>query len=37
MGSHLIQHGDGVKDVAFQVEDLEQIIKVLILFLTIID
>lgn len=27
MGSHLIQHGDGVKDVAFQVEDLEGIMK----------
>ncbi|XP_012943898.1 4-hydroxyphenylpyruvate dioxygenase [Aplysia californica] len=27
MGRHLIRHGDGVKDVAFQVEDLEAIIK----------
>lgn len=28
IGSHLVKHGDGVKDVAFQVEDLDSIIKV---------
>ncbi|XP_045134415.1 4-hydroxyphenylpyruvate dioxygenase-like [Portunus trituberculatus] len=27
MGKHLIQHGDGVKDVAFTVEDLDAIMK----------
>lgn len=27
LGEHLIQHGDGVKDVAFAVEDLEFIMK----------
>lgn len=27
MGQHLIQHGDGVKDVAFTVEDLDAIMK----------
>ncbi|KAM6970502.1 4-hydroxyphenylpyruvate dioxygenase [Aplochiton taeniatus] len=27
MGEHLIKHGDGVKDVAFQVEDLDFLIK----------
>lgn len=25
---HLIKHGDGVKDVAFEVEDLESIVQV---------
>jgi hypothetical protein len=29
MGDHLIKHGDGVKDVAFAVEDLDEIVKVL--------
>uniref|UniRef100_A0A8C7MQH0 4-hydroxyphenylpyruvate dioxygenase n=1 Tax=Oncorhynchus kisutch TaxID=8019 RepID=A0A8C7MQH0_ONCKI len=28
MGEHLMKHGDGVKDIAFQVEDLEFLIKV---------
>ena len=28
MGNHLVTHGDGVKDVAFEVEDLEGIMKV---------
>lgn len=28
MGRHLITHGDGVKDIAFTVEDLDAIIKV---------
>lgn len=27
MGSHLVRHGDGVKDVAFSVQDLEGIVK----------
>ncbi|XP_064612071.1 4-hydroxyphenylpyruvate dioxygenase-like [Liolophura sinensis] len=27
MGKHLVKHGDGVKDVAFQVEDLDAIVK----------
>ncbi|CAI9744322.1 4-hydroxyphenylpyruvate dioxygenase-like [Octopus vulgaris] len=27
MGQHLVKHGDGVKDIAFQVEDLEAIFK----------
>uniref|UniRef100_A0A7N8XCK9 4-hydroxyphenylpyruvate dioxygenase n=1 Tax=Mastacembelus armatus TaxID=205130 RepID=A0A7N8XCK9_9TELE len=28
MGEHLIKHGDGVKDIAFQVEDCDFLIKV---------
>ena len=28
MGAHLVKHGDGVKDVAFSVEDLDAIVKV---------
>ena len=28
MGDHLVQHGDGVKDVAFTVEDLDAIVEV---------
>jgi len=28
MGEHLVKHGDGVKDVAFTVEDLNEIVKV---------
>ncbi|XP_049856655.1 4-hydroxyphenylpyruvate dioxygenase isoform X2 [Schistocerca gregaria] len=31
MGKHLVKHGDGVKDVAFTVEDLDTIVKVSIL------
>ncbi|KAK3879229.1 hypothetical protein Pcinc_016175, partial [Petrolisthes cinctipes] len=27
MGRHLITHGDGVKDIAFSVEDLDAIVK----------
>ncbi|XP_059163200.1 4-hydroxyphenylpyruvate dioxygenase-like [Physella acuta] len=27
MGHHLVRHGDGVKDVAFEVEDLDAIVK----------
>lgn len=27
MGAHLVKHGDGVKDVAFSVEDLDAIVK----------
>lgn len=26
MGAHLLQHGDGVKDIAFSVEDLDAIV-----------
>jgi len=28
MGEHLAKHGDGVKDVAFSVEDVDAIFKV---------
>jgi len=28
MGDHLVRHGDGVKDIAFEVEDLDTIMKV---------
>lgn len=28
MGRHLVRHGDGVKDVAFTVEDLDSIVEV---------
>lgn len=28
IGEHVKQHGDGVKDVAFAVEDLDNIVKV---------
>lgn len=28
MGAHLVQHGDGVKDIAFEVEDIDNIMKV---------
>lgn len=27
MGPHLVKHGDGVKDVAFSVEDLDAIVE----------
>lgn len=27
MGAHLLLHGDGVKDVAFSVEDLDAIVE----------
>lgn len=27
LGNHLVKHGDGVKDIAFAVEDLDSIIK----------
>lgn len=28
MGEHLMKHGDGAKDIAFQVEDCDFLIKV---------
>lgn len=28
IGNHLVKHGDGAKDVAFQVEELDFIVKV---------
>lgn len=28
IGNHLVKHGDGVKDVAFEVEELDYIVKV---------
>lgn len=28
VGNHLVKHGDGAKDVAFEVEDLDYIVKV---------
>lgn len=28
MGEHMIKHGDGVKDIAFEVEDLDSILQV---------
>lgn len=28
IGNHLVKHGDGAKDVAFEVEDLDYIVKV---------
>ena len=28
MNDHMSKHGDGVKDIAFQVDDLEGILKV---------
>lgn len=31
MGDHVVKHGDGVKDVAFTVEDLDAIMKVKII------
>lgn len=27
-GKHLVKHGDGVKDIAFAVEDLDSIVQV---------
>lgn len=30
-GHHLVQHGDGVKDIAFAVEDLDNIVLVMFL------
>ncbi|GMS87418.1 hypothetical protein PENTCL1PPCAC_9593, partial [Pristionchus entomophagus] len=27
MGAHLVQHGDGVKDVAFEVDDVERVLE----------
>lgn len=29
MGRHLIKHGDAVKDIAFQVEDCDFLVKVI--------
>ena len=31
IGSHLVKHGDAVKDIGFQVEDLDGIFKVSLL------
>lgn len=31
MGQHLIKHGDAVKDIAFQVEDCDFLVKVIFL------
>lgn len=28
MGEHMVKHGDGVKDVAFEVEDCDFIVQV---------
>lgn len=28
MGNHLVKHGDGVKDIAFEVEDCDYIVQV---------
>lgn len=28
IGDHLIKHGDGIKDIAFEVEQLDNIVKV---------
>lgn len=28
IGNHLVKHGDGVKDVAFEVEELDVIVQV---------
>lgn len=28
MGDHLVRHGDGVKDVAFEVQDCDSIVQV---------
>lgn len=28
IGNHLVKHGDGVKDIAFHVEDLDYIVQV---------
>lgn len=30
MGDHLVKHGDGVKDIAFTVEDCDFLVQVLI-------
>uniref|UniRef100_A0AAY4EN12 4-hydroxyphenylpyruvate dioxygenase n=1 Tax=Denticeps clupeoides TaxID=299321 RepID=A0AAY4EN12_9TELE len=30
MGEHLVKHGDGVKDIAFQVEDCDFLVKVIL-------
>lgn len=36
MGRHLIKHGDGVKDIAFQVEDCDFLVKVTVIHTRII-
>lgn len=28
IGNHMVKHGDGVKDIAFEVEELDIIVKV---------
>lgn len=30
LGTHLMKHGDGVKDIAFAVEDIEALIQVIL-------
>lgn len=36
MGRHLIKHGDAVKDIAFQVEDCDFLVKVIEMYCFII-
>lgn len=33
IGNHLVKHGDGVKDIAFEVEELDNIVQVCIPFI----
>ena len=33
MGRHITEHGDGVKDIAFEVEDCAKLFKVLLYYL----
>ena len=37
MVEHIAKHGDSVKDIAFQVEDLDAIFKVTVLWITCVD
>ena len=37
MGEHLTKHGDGAKDVAFTVEDLDAIMERYILYPSVLD
>lgn len=30
MGDHLVKHGDGVKDIAFTVEDCDLLVQVIV-------
>lgn len=36
MGEHLMKHGDGVRDIAFQVEDCDFLIKVTMMHTSVI-